>query len=105
MRRFPGADSSPNSGSGTPSAARAAGDGRLPPIDDGHADPPGRRGINPSPPQREAGDVVELGASARERAYRGLDARSPLRCARAVPLFGQQTFEAILPELERVRVL
>src|ERR1700722_3357940 len=59
----------------------------------------------PPPPQREASDVVELRPSARERSHRRLDARGPLRRAGAVAFFGQQTFEAILPELERVRVL
>src|SRR5580693_2145016 len=63
------------------------------------------RGESALPPQREASDVVELRASARERSHRRLDARSPLRRAGAVTFLGQQTFEAILPELERVRVL
>ena len=66
---------------------------------------PARRRTRSSPPQREASDVVELRPSARELAHRRLDARGPLRRGGAVAFSGQQTFEAISPELERVRVL
>ena len=70
-------------------ARRRSGDGR------GRGSPtPGA-----SPFQREAGDVVELRPSARKLSYRRLDARDPLGRAGAVPFFGEQTFEAILPEL------
>src|ERR1700722_6026475 len=65
----------------------------------------GPRVTLPSAFQREAGDVVELGRAARKRSDRRLDALHPLGRVRAVSLFGQQTLEAILPELVRLRVL